>query len=502
MGEHAELLPQDRLHDLEFVCETLDLALEHEEMSIDRIFFERPGDFPLLDLIRRPLEQWLAGCGLTQAQSMTIGSRLRSYFVFALNNEWRLHSKTYEELQEALETPFTSASEREQGWLRYSAWLQKQIDERMFHETFSLQQIYVPLRAWYTVRTHQEEGTEPESRLGHESDAKPVVVDLATMLDTWLEHGDPTDAIRVISGGPGCGKSSFTKMFAARQAQAGAWRVVFIPLHLFAITDDLVDAVGRFVREDRILTHHPLEYQMGDRRVLLIFDGLDELAMQGKVAEQATQHFIREVCRTVERLNLHGTRVYALLSGREVVIQANVHEFRKPGQLLHILPYWVSEDARKTYEDTQGLLQHDQRQLWWQRYGGCTGQPYTAMPEAIIRSELEEITAQPLLNYLLALSFTRGRINFATEANLNAIYNDLLHAVYERGWAGYQHLVLRGIEYRDFVRILEEIGLAAWHGDGRTTTVREIENHCENSGLRNMLTIFQERGRKQGSHVC
>ena len=49
----------------------------------------------------------------------------------------------------------------------------------------------------------------------------------------------------------------------------------------------------------------------------------------------------------------------------------------------------------------------------------------------------------------------------------------------------------------DFVRVLEEIGLAAWHGDGRTTTVREIEEHCRTSGLNQLLDAFQE-GAKSG----
>ena len=44
----------------------------------------------------------------------------------------------------------------------------------------------------------------------------------------------------------------------------------------------------------------------------------------------------------------------------------------------------------------------------------------------------------------------------------------------------------------DFCRVFEEIGLAAWHGDGRTTTVKEIKDHCEASGLTKLLSIFQE----------
>ncbi len=49
----------------------------------------------------------------------------------------------------------------------------------------------------------------------------------------------------------------------------------------------------------------------------------------------------------------------------------------------------------------------------------------------------------------------------------------------------------------EFSRVLEEIGLAAWQGDGRTTTVQEIEEHCRESGLGKLLDKFQE-GAKAG----
>ena len=51
---------------------------------------------------------------------------------------------------------------------------------------------------------------------------------------------------------------------------------------------------------------------------------------------------------------------------------------------------------------------------------------------------------------------------------------------------------IRHMTVDDFSRVLEEIGLAAWHGDGRTTTVREIEEHCKASGVGGMLDAFQE----------
>ncbi|MFL6275615.1 MAG: pentapeptide repeat-containing protein [Blastocatellia bacterium] len=219
--------------------------------------------------------------------------------------------------------------------------------------------------------------------------------------------------------------------------------------------------------------------------------------MQGKVATEVSQNFVREVQKKADLFNIHGPRLKVLISGRELAVQSNVHEFRRPEQILHVLPYYVSDDQRKTFTDPQNRLAQDQRQSWWAAYGKASGNGYTAMPDVLNRDELVDITSQPLLNYLVALSFARGNVDFAKESNLNVIYEDLLRAVHQRVWAEYPHPALKGIDEGQFFRILEEIALAAWHGDGRTTTVREIEAHCEQSGLKALLERFQE-GASQG----
>ena len=320
---------------------------------------------------------------------------------------------------------------------------------------------------------------------------KLAVVELEEELDTWIQTADPNDAIRVISGGPGSGKSSFAKMFAAKLAAKGTLPVLFIPLHHFEPSDDLIDAVGEFVRMDGILPHNPLAAEQRESRLLIIFDGLDELAMQGKIAERTAQDFVREVQRKVLLFNQRETCLQVLISGRELVVQANETNFRKDGQILHVLPYFVPESSRGRYVDEKKLLKQDQRQLWWQNYGAASGSGYDSLPTELDQGNLIEITTQPLLNYLVALSLRRGELKFSKATNLNAVYADLIKAIHERGWAGHQHMAIQGIEETDFVRILEEIALAAWHGNGRTTTVREIERHCEGSNLSNLLNRFQ-----------
>ncbi|NET62099.1 MAG: pentapeptide repeat-containing protein, partial [Symploca sp. SIO2E6] len=333
----------------------------------------------------------------------------------------------------------------------------------------------VPLRAYY-----------------EDNRDKRVVVDLNKELETWLQEAKNDDTIRLISGGPGSGKSSFGKIFAAQQAAKGEIPVLFIPLHLFKLSDDLVKAVGEFVQFEGFLPHNPLDRSDGELRLLVIFDGLDELSMQGKVAAEAAREFIEEVRLKVNQFNQHQTRLQVLISGREVVVQANRSKFRQPQQLLYLLPYFVTEEERRGYVDKQKLLEQDQRQLWWQLYGKAKGKNYSGLPAELDRENLLEITAQPLLNYLVALSIERDKLEFSADTNLNQIYEDLLEAVYERGYENNRyHRMTEGIKKDEFVGILEEIALACWHGDGRTTTVGEIESHCDNSGVRVILNRFQ-----------
>ncbi|MBW4691847.1 MAG: pentapeptide repeat-containing protein [Lyngbya sp. HA4199-MV5] len=490
IDEKTELEPEK--FDVKALQTNINQALETSSLTINKKFFEHPDKDSIVEAVKPTFVKWLKQCELSEADAQAISDRLPIYFAAALHEEWGSHAKDYAALKEKLDTPFTQANERVQAWLRYAVWLQKQVEEPMFLEAFSLKRVYVPLRAYYNRKVEGQKAEALEGRLSGDRQVERVVVELEKELEIWLSKPIRTDAIRLISGGPGSGKSSFAKMFAAKLAAKGTIPVLFIPLHHFEPSHDLIDAVGKFVQMDGILPHNPLTAEQRESRLLIIFDGLDELAMQGKIAEKTAQDFVREVQRKVERFNQRETCVQVLIGGRELVVQANETDFRKDGQILHVLPYVVPEDEREDYVGAKKLLEQDQRQLWWQNYGAASGSGYAGLPTELNQGNLTEITAQPLLNYLVALSLRRGELKFSEETNLNAVYADLIKAIYERGWAEHQHAAIQGIEEKDFVRILEEIALAAWHGKGRTTTVQEIERHCNSSNLKNLLSRFQE----------
>jgi uncharacterized protein YjbI with pentapeptide repeats len=474
------------------LTDEIEFVLGQTELIIDDAFFRQPKRSPILSVVQSPFLRWLTYIMENQAQAQSMSARLPAYFVYALHEEWLKHREQYAGLQQQLDTPFSLAAEQQQGWGRYSAWLQKQVEEPMFLEAFGLAQVYVPLCAYYVEKRSSEEDAEREFREREQQD-KRIVVDLETQLEAWLAQNNRQDALRVISGGPGCGKSSFSKIFAAKQAERNEFPVLLIPLHQFEPTNDLIEAVGDFVRLDGFLRQNPLDADHLEPGLLVVFDGLDELAMQSKIGSQVAQDFVREVQKKLDRLNQRELRVRSLISGRELVVQANQSEFRQPGEVLHILPYFVKRAERETFVDEQQLLVEDRRNRWWRKYGTVSGHNFKKLPSDLSHDNLSEITAQPLLNYLVALSYVRGSLKITEESNLNEIYADLLKAIYARGWAdNRQHESLRGVGEGDFVRILEEIALSSWHGDGRTTTVREIEAHCNSSGLKRLLSVFQE----------
>ena len=478
----------------------MDFSALDETVEIDEKFLDRPADLPVLEQATRLLGAWLKECGVAAPAAEAISYRLPTYFVYALNREWRKNAKSYQPLIDAIDTPFAKAGEREWAWNAYTALLQRRIEEGVFDEPFSLLQIYVPLNAYYLEDDPEKDFTEETRRLGRRR--RRTVVDLEKELSDWIDNPKQEDAIRVISGGPGCGKSCFARVFAARQASKGRVKVLFIPLHLIDPTRDIEDEVARFVRDEGILQQNPLDPESPEPDLLLIFDGLDELASLGKAAAETARAFIREVERTVDKRNSNTVRLRVLISGRELIVQENESEFRRTRQILNILPYYVAEEddsRRRTlrpeeqFHDPDGLLKEDLRQKWWTNYGQVTGRAFESLPKELSRVDLEEITAQPLLNYLVALSYTRGKLDFGKDVNLNAVYEDLVAAVHERAYEKKRRFApIRHMKLDEFVRVLEEVGLAAWHGDGRTTTVREIEEHCRASGVGTLLDKFTE----------
>jgi hypothetical protein len=462
------------------------------QFTLTSDFFLHPAS-QVVPHLRADFVVWLVGLGIPEISARSVSQRLDSYFAIAIHNEWRSDPKSYEPIRGALESPFVAAAESEVAWSAYAAHIAQLVDGPVFGEAFSLRQIYIRPRGYYLSKPNdvQKPDLAKEFTLhGHASDSGAIVIDLMNELKRWIKLRDKDNAIRVISGGPGSGKSSCARMIAHSLLFDDHIRTILIPLHLLNVQVDFQSALSEYLATEGIFPRNPLTQNPTDP-VVLILDGLDELEMQGRGAQEMAQQFVADVVRTLSILNNQECRLQAIISGRELAVQSIEGSFRLPRQVLHFLPYLVIQAARREYVDTDKLLEEDQRDTWWQRYGSLTGQDFPHTPKALEIGELGEVTAQPLLNYLVALAFKRGGLQLSSATSINAIYGDLVKAVYERGWSRHYHPAVRGISEESFVRFLEEVALSVWHGRGRTTTLREIEDHCKQGGLGAMIPNFE-----------
>ncbi|MEZ5040305.1 MAG: pentapeptide repeat-containing protein [Saprospiraceae bacterium] len=471
----------------------MDDILENEELTINKNTLTNPRSLTqVLEPFQAYFIEWIQFFGIKKIEAEVLSHRLPTYFVFAFNDEWRQEAATYEILTRNLDTPATQAALEELEWMQYNSFLQQEVEKPVFDEHFSLRQIYIPLRAYF-IREEKlkKEGFEEKKKV-------KIPINLEAELDSWLKTANSKEAIKIISGGPGSGKSTFAKIWSARQAEEGTIRIIFVPLHFFDLQGDLVNSVSKFIELniDIHVSYNPLRR---DEKILLIFDGLDELTQQGEYAAEVARKFVLAIHQHNAYCNRDNKiKTLFLLLGRELIVQSTSSNFRQERQVLHLLPYFII-DREDDFEGDEKILQEDQRDIWWKNYGQLTGQNFPNMPEEIKNPSLDEITAQPLLNYLVALSKKRGKIVFSAETNLNEIYNDLIEGVQQRQYeGGREYKAIEGLKKDDFKRVLEEIAIAAWHGgDLRTTTVGRIQKHIERSGLQALLERFKE-GAKSG----
>lgn len=463
----------------------LNSLLENKNYYINNDFFINPKNFALLEDAKPIISNFLSLFNFERSTIENILIRLNSYFVFFLRREWQNNFDKYQVLISSTNTPFDRAYEKEIKWQSYKAKLNKLVNEPVFEESFSLKQVYIPLRAYYKTEKKQKKEEHSNHHLQLKKEYNKIVVDVEAEITSWLNQNNPHNAIKVVRGGPGYGKSSFLKILAAELSNKGN-NVILIPMHLFEMDGDFEQSVKNYAQKIGIEISSFVE----KGKTILLFDGLDELSMQGKALSDAAKHFLEKLERKVTTINYEKTKIQVIVSGRDVIIQENKALF-KENQILRLLPFYIDEEEKKEYIDKRNLLQYDQRDFWWQKYGVAKKLNFSKLPNDLNKIELDKVTSQPLLNYLVAITYDECGKNFFKNFNLNNLYKHFIKSVYERGYAGGKKLeVIRNFDCTRFEMILQEIATSTWHGDGRKTTVAEIKNHFESASLTKLLNEF------------
>ncbi|HHG85001.1 MAG TPA: NACHT domain-containing protein [Bacteroidetes bacterium] len=380
----------------------------------------------------------------------------------------------------------------------------------MFDEAFSVDAVYVPLRVYYEEKETETNKDKP----------RIVVKDAETEIMKWIGKEDSRNAFMLLRGGPGSGKSVLAKRISAKLAKQGGHYLYHISMHQLILAKSVEADILAFIQSNLYLfEENPFDRNTseGKKKVLFVFDGLDELAKSGAISLELARRFVGELKQLIELEQVNGHQVKVLLTGRDLVIQQNERGFDADGQVLRLMPFHAVELGNKIGDIKSGeaLFKKDQRIIWWENYWKVKGKARKQIPEKLLdnsEKELISVSAEPLLNYLLARVYEKNPKILRSRQNLNSIYQTLVCGVHERSYAGERKHV--AIDVKGFLRILQEIAIAAWHGgDVRAVSFEKIKGRCRENGLEGLLKdfggmeeqgfmkllvsfFFQERGRE------
>lgn len=464
-----------------------DFNVEHEikkiECKIDSRFFLSPKDSDFVTDFSPVLNRWLTYIGFVDFEISAFVNKFKTNFVLSLNKEWLDNNTVYVSLFDKLNTPFSKAKNNELKWINYQALIASYCRDRMFNEVFGLSDVYVPLRGWYKSKVKEHD--------------KRHVIDIESNILKWLSSDKLSNPIKLISGGPGSGKSSFSKMLINKICENRYHNLLYVPLHQLDINIDLFTSLEKFTTQHPAIGFNVVsgEHSYGD--LVLVFDGLDELSMQGLAASETAIQFIDDLIRLLYKVNSQGRRWKAIVTGRDISIQSSETIIKSNEQVINIIPYYVDREEMSEYEDVDNLLYVDQRDVWWSNFGRVIGKKYNSFPKELNNKKLIPITKEPLLNYLVSFTYTRGDLKLRDDVSLNQIYLDLLRQVHSRDYESSLHLGSRHLEFENFIEVLEEIALTVWKGgNGRTATEKQIYDQLNDNGLSSYFEHFSEGAKK------
>ena len=404
---------------------------------------------------------------------------------------------------EAITGPTSIPEMRETAWQRHGAWCRGLFCETRIFSPDSdidipLSHVYQELRCYW----NEEYEKEREGERGPLKYRTATVSDLHETINTWLGSFDKSDAIRLIAGGPGSGKSSFARAFAAELFVRQSHRILFVQLQGFQTAGTtLREVIGRHLKSRHGLRlpnkcegfpENPLDWHGEDTRpLLLIFDGLDELTTNKDREQDLTRKFVSNLKHLLNELNGEERSAAAIVLGRDLAMTAALEDGGLGlDNLVHVAP--IRKMTRGDLQlgknsslneidegfdpviDPRELMEVDTRRAYWDQWCRVQGTPQSEPPPAIHDKRMSELNVEPLLLHLLIISDFRGDRWKEAADNRNLVYHDIFRKVLKRnknkGLDAYKKL-----EEKHFFELMEVFGLAAFRGNGRTGDHTEFE---------------------------
>ncbi len=371
-------------------------------------------------------------------------------------------------------------------------------------DAVTLSRVFVPLRAYVELNKKNLEDISAGRSLSNATAGiedvshaeKRKVVDLFEILRQWIEKKERWDAIRIVSGGPGIGKSSSIRAVAATIARARSAYPVLIPLQkLQKPNEPLRDRIRDYLINTKEIpfSKSPFDKEAAQPTflpILLIFDGLDELVRPGKDADEIAREFMVDLRGLLEEENgltkPTAARVLAIVTGRIAAAGSAARALKCSGeQILHLMRFSEvnlrnekerQEELKKLYDDPSTLLPEDQRLTWWRLWRTASADVPDDIPDILLHDDLFDVTVEPLLLYFIAL--IRPWKMPAPELNRNSLYAQLLNHFYQRECdKGDLNFATEFESFEHYEIVLQAMALAAWYdGSTRIGTIDVIEN--------------------------